>query len=93
MFQLRLWTRPCCVEHQIRANIAVKGEAFGTQIFGFSQDFIVRMLRPLYLKRGRLRFTVGRGRVYEIVNFRQLLAGEPAPTQLGWQSFRVGLQD
>jgi hypothetical protein len=38
--------------------------------------------RTLYFERGRWRFTVALGRVYEIIDFRQLWLVKPAPTEV-----------
>ena len=40
-------------------------------------------LEPLYLKRGRLRFTVGWGRVYEIIGVMPILLARPPLEILG----------
>ncbi|PHX53348.1 hypothetical protein CP500_021925 [Tychonema bourrellyi FEM_GT703] len=51
----------------------------------FQQISMVKS-HSLYFERSRLGFTVGRGRVYEIVNFRQLLSANP-PLQKSLSSF------
>ncbi|MEG4912616.1 hypothetical protein QUB12_05850 [Microcoleus sp. B7-D4] len=45
----------------------------------------------MYFERGRWRFTVGWGRVYEIMGFRQLLLVKPAPTILDRSEVDGGL--